>query len=452
MSSNDIVVEVKNLGKSYQIYGRPQDRLKQSVIPRLQQLVGKPANRYFREFWALRDVSFEVRRSETVGIIGRNGSGKSTLLQLICGTLSPTLGTVKTQGRIAALLELGSGFNPEFSGRENVYLNGAILGFSKEEIDSRFDDIIRFAEIGDFIDQQVKIYSSGMVVRLAFAVQAMVDPDILVVDEALAVGDEKFQRKCFARIEELKNRGTSVLFVSHSGKQIVELCQRVLLLEHGRRLLYTQPMQAVRAYQKLIYAPADEQKRLVNEYQTKDRLGQDLASADQVQPPANLVEPDTTFFDLGLTPETTEVYPVQGAEIRSFQILDLEGNPVNVLKPNEEYRFEVSGKFLSESSQVYFGIHIRSIAGVHITGQRFPEVGTFIEHVRAGANFRITYGFKMVLLPGTYFISGGIWSAIEPNCLHRIMDATMFRVASSPKVTSFGYVNASSAPANLEIL
>ena len=247
MSSSDIAIQVTNLSKIYSIYNQPQDRLKQSVIPRLQQLVGLPPKRYFHEFWALRDISFEVGKGQTVGIIGRNGSGKSTLLQIICGTLSSTIGTVTTQGRIAALLELGSGFNPEFSGRENVYLNGAILGLSREEIDSRFDDIAGFADIGDFIEQPVRIYSSGMVVRLAFAVQAMVDPDILIVDEALAVGDEKFQRKCFARLEELKSKGTSILFVSHAAAQIVELCDKALLLERGERLLFTQPLQVVRA-------------------------------------------------------------------------------------------------------------------------------------------------------------------------------------------------------------
>ena len=456
MSSNDITIQVKNLGKCYNIYNRPQDRLKQSVVPRLQQLVGRPPNRYFHEFWALRDVSFDVRKGETVGIIGRNGSGKSTLLQIICGTLSPTSGTVKTQGRIAALLELGSGFNPEFSGRENVYLNGAILGLSDEEVNSRFDDIAGFADIGEFIEHPVKMYSSGMIVRLAFAVQAMVDPDILIVDEALAVGDEKFQRKCFARLEELKNNGTSILFVSHSGPQIVELCERALLLEHGTRLLYTQPLQAVRAYQKLIYAPADEHDRLILEYQNADRAGQNIMSSDDEELTTSPIEDDFDTFDPGLTPTTTEIYPMQGAEIRSFRILNMDGRTVNVLKPGGDYQFEVSGHFLSDVERVYFGIHIRSISGVGITGQRYPRQESFVERVRAGENFRITYGFKMILMPGIYFVGGGVWSHDEPNCLHRILDASMFRLVpeQSPdrKFQSFGYVDASSNEPNLEIM
>jgi len=452
MSSNDVVIQVKNLSKFYNIYNRPQDRLKQSVIPRLQQLMGKPPNQYFHEFWALRDISFEVCRGETIGVIGRNGSGKSTLLQLICGTLTPTSGTVTTKGRIAALLELGSGFNPEFSGRENVYLNGAILGLSKEEVDSRFHDIAGFADIGEFIEQPVKMYSSGMIVRLAFAVQAMVDPDILIVDEALAVGDEKFQRKCFARIEELKSHGTSILFVSHSGPQIVELCDRALLLEQGERLMYTQPLRVVRSYQKLIYAPADEYERLLQEYRTFDQSddsGVEISPEQTKSAPTDKTDSDS--FDPGLSPETTEVYPVQGAEIRSFQIFEENSHVVNVLRPGENYQFEVSGRFVANRENVYFGFHIRALSGVIVTGQRYPEEGNFIKQVHAGENFRITYGLNMILVPGVYFIGTGVWSIYEPTCLHRVMDAVMFRVSQDQKLKSYGYVDLSSKGPALEI-
>jgi len=452
MSYNDIAIQVKNLSKVYNIYNRPEDRLKQSVIPRVQKLVGKQPKPYFHEFWALRDVSFEVKKGETIGIIGRNGSGKSTLLQLVCGTLTPTSGTVTTQGRIAALLELGSGFNPEFSGRENVYLNGAILGLSKEEIDSRFDNIAGFADIGDFIEQPVKMYSSGMVVRLAFAVQAMVDPDILIVDEALAVGDEKFQRKCFARLEELKSKGTSILFVSHSGPQIVELCQRALLLEHGVRLLYAHPSYVVRAYQKLIYAPSQQQTILAQEYKKFDQSGTDIANLESN---ASVVEPSDdgkkNYFDSGLIPETATVYPIQGAEILSLRILDMNGHAINLLSFGQDSRFEVLGRFLADRERVFFGIHIRTISGVEITGQRYPPEGTYVEKVRAGERFRITYGFKMILSPGTYFSGCAVWSPNEPICLHRIIDATMFRIIPSQKRDFGGYVDLSSVNPTLEI-
>ena len=198
MSEQLPVIEVAGLAKCFHTYERPGDRLRQALVPPLQRWLGRPPSQYFREFWALRDVSLSIGRNETVGIVGRNGSGKSTLLQCICGTLTPTMGTVRTQGRIAALLELGSGFNPEFSGRDNVFMNGAVLGLSRAEVEQRFDAIAAFADIGAFLDQPVKTYSSGMAVRLAFSVAINLNPDVLVVDEALSVGDELFQRKCFA--------------------------------------------------------------------------------------------------------------------------------------------------------------------------------------------------------------------------------------------------------------
>jgi lipopolysaccharide transport system ATP-binding protein len=231
--SSEIAIKVENLTKCYQIYTKPQDRIKQSIYPRLQRLAGKQSKEYFSEFWALKDCSFEVRRGECVGIIGRNGSGKSTLLQIICDTLNPTSGSVKTYGRVAALLELGSGFNPEFTGRENVYMNAAILGLTKEETDSRFEDILTFADIGQFIDQPVKIYSSGMMLRLAFAVIAHVDADILIIDEALAVGDTIFIQKCMRFIENFKQNKT-LLFVSHDSGAIAKIASKGIWLKQGK--------------------------------------------------------------------------------------------------------------------------------------------------------------------------------------------------------------------------
>jgi lipopolysaccharide transport system ATP-binding protein len=231
--SSDISIKVENLTKCYQIYDQPRDRLKQFIVPRLQGVIGQPTRQYFREFWALKDVSFEVKRGETVGIIGRNGSGKSTLLQMICGTLNPTSGSVLTQGRIAALLELGSGFNPDFTGRENVYMNGAVLGLSSEEIDQRFDAIATFADIGEFIEQPVKTYSSGMYVRLAFAVNIVSQPEIMIVDEALAVGDMNFQAKCMTALSRIQDAGATVLFVSHDIGSLKSLCSKGIYLEKG---------------------------------------------------------------------------------------------------------------------------------------------------------------------------------------------------------------------------
>lgn len=225
MSSDDVAIRVENLSKCYQIYEHPRDRL--------LQMLARGRKQYFREFWALRDVSFDVRKGETVGIIGRNGSGKSTLLQMVCGTLSPSSGVVRTNGRVSALLELGSGFNPEFTGRENIYMNGSVLGLTEADIATRYEEIVAFSEIGDFIDQPVKTYSSGMVVRLAFAVSVYVDPDILVVDEALAVGDAAFQYKCLDRLKQMTQSGVTLLFVSHDIGMVQNFCDRAIYLNNG---------------------------------------------------------------------------------------------------------------------------------------------------------------------------------------------------------------------------
>jgi len=248
MSSNDIAIRVNNLSKCYQIYANPHDRLKQFVLPRLQRQVGQPPKQYFREFWALKEVSFEIKKGETVGIIGRNGSGKSTLLQMICGTLHPSSGNIQTYGRIAALLELGSGFNPEFTGRENVYLNASVLGLSSEEIAARFADIVSFADIGEHLEQPVKTYSSGMYMRLAFSIAVAVEPDILIVDEALSVGDIAFQNNCMARIREMSENGTTILFVSHDLSTTQVICNRVIWLDQGCLVKAGDPVQVSREY------------------------------------------------------------------------------------------------------------------------------------------------------------------------------------------------------------
>jgi lipopolysaccharide transport system ATP-binding protein len=236
MYSNNIAVKVTNLAKCYEIYATPRDRLKQFFIPRILRFLGKHPVKYFREFWATKDISFEIKKGETIAIIGRNGSGKSTLLQMICGTLTPTSGSIETSGRVAALLELGSGFNPEFTGRENVYLNASVLGLKKEEIDARFDDIVLFADIGSFIEQPVKTYSSGMYVRLAFAVIMHVNAEILVVDEALSVGDVFFQQKCMRYLRSFQKNGGTIIFVSHDTSAVVSLCDRAILLRPGKEI------------------------------------------------------------------------------------------------------------------------------------------------------------------------------------------------------------------------
>lgn len=242
---DDVVLSVRNVSKCFEMYEKPVHRLYQTLFA--------GHKRFYKEFWALRDISFDVHRGECIGIIGRNGAGKSTLLQIITGTLAPTTGEVKLKGRVAALLELGSGFNPEFTGRENVYLNGSILGLTREEIDARYDEILAFADIGEFIDQPVKTYSSGMMVRLAFAVQVMVDPDVLIVDEALAVGDAAFQRKCYARMDALQARGVTILLVTHDMETVKQRCNRAILLTSGRTMFDGNALEAVFQYMRQLF-------------------------------------------------------------------------------------------------------------------------------------------------------------------------------------------------------
>lgn len=442
--SAELSIIAQNLSKSFQIYDKRHHRL-------LQMLSGG-RKQYHQEFWALKDVSFEVKKGETVGIVGKNGSGKSTLLQLICGTVNPTNGIIKTKGRIAAILELGSGFDPEFTGRENVYINGMVLGLSNEEINARFDDIASFADIGAFIEQPIKTYSSGMLLRLAFAVQAMVNPAILIVDEALAVGDEKFQRKCIARLEKLKNDGTSIIFVSHSAPQIIELCDRALLLNDGVRLMYARPTIVVKAYQKLIYAPAEHEKHLVQEYLSADKAEKKSDGISNMKDESIKPTFDEEYFDPKLVPETSTIFPILGAELLSFKITDTAGNNTNLLHGGHDYQFEVHAKFLTYTEKAFFAIHICNKSGVGITGQRYPCEGEYLGPFQAGQQLKISFGFKIILVEGTYFVGGGIWSNQDQACLHRIFDAIMFRVISTENPNSFGYCDATSSRPFFELL
>lgn len=274
MFSDDVAIRVEGVSKRFELYAHPRDQLKQFVLPKLQHLTHRPPKNYFQEFWALRDVSFEIRKGEAFGIVGRNGSGKSTLLQIITGTLAPTFGTVSTKGRVAALLELGSGFDPEFTGRENIYINAALLGFDRAQIDEKFDAIASFADIGFHLDQPVKSYSSGMVVRLAIAVQTQIEPDILIVDEALAVGDALFQKRCYRQINKLLDKGCSLLFVSHDQEIVRTLTNRAIFLNSGTPVKYGPTADVLFAYREFLQkqeeaAFLDLQQRSQKEIKTK---------------------------------------------------------------------------------------------------------------------------------------------------------------------------------------
>jgi len=442
-------ISVENLCKCYQIYEKPRDRL--------LQMLARGRRQYFREFWALNDISFEVEKGETVGIVGRNGSGKSTLLQLICGTLNPTRGGIQTSGRIAALLELGSGFNPEFTGRENVYMNAAVLGLSRDEVDDRFDDIAKFADIGDFLDQPVKTYSSGMQVRLAFSVAINVEPEILIVDEALSVGDELFQRKCFSRIEAIRNNGATILFVSHAGGTIVELCDRALLMDAGELLAIGQPKQIVGRYQKLLYAPEDAREALRAEIR---KSGHDQKSnsntAIAVSASIEKSEPTPEFqiglqesFDPNLRPSSTIEYESHGAYIENPQILTLDGTAVNHLARGKTYCYTYKARFTKSASNVRFGMMIKTISGIELGGAASANSPrNSLAYVEAGSIYRIEFRFNCALNIGTYFMNAGITGDIVgiETFLHRVIDVAMFRILPDSKNLATGIIDFSCCP------
>ena len=449
MSSNDIAIRVSNLSKRYEIYAAPRDRLKQFVMPRIRRILGRAHKQYFNEFWALKDVSFEVRKGETVGIIGRNGSGKSTLLQIICGTLTPTSGSVETRGRIAALLELGSGFNPEFTGRENVYMNAAVLGLSKAEIDQRYDDIATFADIGEFIEQPVKTYSSGMMIRLAFSVAINVEPEILIIDEALSVGDELFQRKCFSRIEAIRASGATILFVSHSGSTIVELCDRAVLMDAGERLAMGSPKQIVGRYQKLLYAPADKQNAIREQIMHTDAFfGGTLAVSEKTINEDHAVIEHTLelqeSFDPNLKPSSTIEYESHGAYIESPVILTMAGELANNLIRGRTYRYSYTVRFTKGANNIRFGMLIKTITGVELGGgASASSPGESLAYVDAGSSYCVEFRFRCALNPGTYFLNAGVLGDVggSETYLHRTIDIAMFRVQPDTENLATGIVD-----------
>jgi lipopolysaccharide transport system ATP-binding protein len=434
--SEDWAIIARGLGKTYHVYGAPQRRL-------LQGLRRKGRGSYDREVVALSNLDFEVARGETVGIVGRNGCGKTTLLQLVAGTLAPTAGEVHVRGLVTGLLELGAGFNPEFSGIENVYLYAAIMGLSRRETDERLAAITDFADIGEFVHHPVKTYSSGMYMRLAFAAAVHGDPDILVIDEALAVGDEAFQRKCFARLEEMKRAGTTLLFVSHSAAAIIELCDRALLLDGGERLLCSSPKHVMTRYQKLLYARPDMIEQLREETRELDRASDGSDSWGSDRPPEQGEEPESALFDPGLVPQSTVPYPPRGAEIEDVRIVDHSGERANVLLRGETYEVRLTVRFDATAQAVKFGTTISTSTGVELAGIMSHAPGDAIEVVEAKARVGVRFRFCNRLLPGPYFVRAGVVGSEEGEdvFLHRIVDALMFRVRPEAGLPLIGLID-----------
>ena len=448
-TDGNIAIKVDNLSKCYHLYDKPSDRLKQMLFGRWR--------RYYREFWALRDVSFEVKKGETLGIIGRNGSGKSTLLQLICGTLTPTHGTVETHGRIAALLELGSGFNPEFTGRENVYMNGSILGLSKEEIDARFDDIAAFADIGEFIEQPVKTYSSGMLVRLAFAVQACVSPDILIVDEALAVGDALFQKRCFQRIEKLTSDGTTLLFVSHDIKSVRTLTNRALLLNKGQPIEWGLSAEVVLKYRKLLHD--EETAYFANLTKNMaERAAQARLASDQPVAAPVAREADTATVAPGMVARSERLSFGDGeAKIIKVETLDSDERPCSLFYPGERLRIRVTCETFASIDKLNVAIRLRNKEGVKIyswgtLNQDMTNIAKnmdapifWAQRFDAGDRFQVLLDCDCALGENLYEVQAAVsygetMNYLSQRMLHWVDEAAFFHVSIKRDEYFFGGV------------
>ena len=441
------MVRVNDLSKAYSIWSSPAARLHGPLLGRLGQMPFLPSrvrascqnwsHHSFKQFWALRGVSFEVRRGQCLGIIGQNGSGKSTLLQLIAGTLEPTEGSIEVNGRVTALLELGSGFNPDFTGRENVFMNGAVLGLTTEEVRAKYDTITAFADIGDFIEQPTKTYSSGMTVRLAFAVQAVLNQDILIVDEALAVGDEAFQRKCFSRIEQFRANGGTILFVSHGAATVVELCEHVILLDRGEMILSGRAKEVVTKYHKLMYAPPAKREDVRRELiglRDRTTLPEKTDAAPGI---AATTDASHEEFDTGMQPQSTVVYPDRGAKLEDPRITTLQGRRVNQLVGRREYLYKYRARFMEKAFKVRFGMLIKSTSGWEIGGAVSHPMSGGIQCIEAGQIAEVTFRFRALLQPGVYFLNAGVLGLVngEEVYLARCVDVTMFRIQNEPDLT-----------------
>ncbi len=421
--SAEIAIKIKNLSKCYHIYGKPHERVLQMLM--------RHRKKYYREFWALNDVSFEVRKGETVGIIGRNGSGKSTLLQMICGTLTPTKGSVETYGRIAALLELGSGFNPEFTGHENVYMNASILGLSKEEIDHRYQDIIAFADIGDFIDQPVKTYSSGMMVRLAFAVIAHVNADIIVIDEALAVGDAFFTQKCMRFLREFMKKGT-VLFVSHDTSSIRNLCNRAIWLEKGVMIQEGTPKEVCELYLEAFYE-VQQGSGTKTLFKTK-KLNEPIVFKDQrlVYLNQSNLRNDLQIFKFD---SNAASFGKGGAQIYDVRLLNQDEEALAWVVGGEKVILRISAKAHQELNSPIVGFYIKDRLGQTLFGDNtFLTYSTEPVNCMQDCIVQADFVFHMPLLPcGEYSINVAIANGTQETHEqhHWIHDALFFKSESS---------------------
>lgn len=411
---SEIAIAVDHVSKMYKLYDKPMDRLKESL--------GLSRQKKYKEHFALDDVSFQVHQGETVGIIGTNGSGKSTILKIITGVLNPTAGEVRVNGRISALLELGAGFNGEYSGIENVYLNGTMIGFSREEIDAKMDDILSFADIGEFVHQPVKTYSSGMFVRLAFAVAINIEPEILIVDEALSVGDVFFQAKCYRKFEEFKEMGKTILFVSHDLSSIGKYCDRVVLLNQGHKLAEGGAKDMVNLYRKVLVNQLDDDEA--------ENPGENMESAPE--------EDSLQKEKLNLNPEVLE-YGSKLAEIVDFGIYDHTGLITKAIDKGQQFSVKMKVKFNDDISEPIFAFTIKDLKGTEITGTNTMYENSPVTPKKAGDIQEITFTQMMSLEAGEYMLCLGCtgYRNGDFTVFHRLYDVCNLTVITDKKAVGY---------------
>ena len=444
-------ISVSHIEKIYKLYDRRSDRLREALLP-----MGKKRH---KDHYALKDVSFDVGTGECVGIIGTNGSGKSTILKIITGVLTPTAGTVEINGRISALLELGAGFNPEYNGIENIYLNGMMIGFSREEIDKKLDSILEFADIGDYVYQPVKTYSSGMFVRLAFALSINIDPEILIVDEALSVGDVFFQAKCYHKFEEFKEQGKTILFVSHDMSSISKYCDRVVLLDKGIKLAEGSSKKVIDIYKQVLVGQYKAPETVMAEnaengviqaagtsddsVNAGDSAGMAAAESgkENVADNVSLSNDDISKKGPANLEKDTLEYGSGKATITDVYLTDENGRKVNAVVKETYYTIHMNVSFSQDCPAPIFAYTIKDVKGTDITGTNTMYEKAFLSSVKAGEKKTITFRQKMMLQGGNYLVSFGVTGFENENftVYHRLYDAIAMEVISDKNTVGYFY-------------
>ncbi len=449
MTDSETVIALEGVSKMYKLFGSKQDRLKEALHPLKKK--------YHREFYALRNLDLRVRRGEILGIVGMNGSGKSTLLKIIAGIIPPTGGSVKVEGNVVPLLELGAGFNPEFTGLENIYFYNSIMGFSRRETDGMLQKILDFAEIGEFIHQPIKTYSSGMKARLSFAVSVNINPDILIIDEVLSVGDELFRRKSFAKIEEFFQAGKTILFVSHSAQNINQLCTRAIMVNNGNIVLDGPPKIVTMNYQKFIFSRPEQRPGLLEDFrqgQLMQAIDDEMAdpSDEEILPirksTVAMADPalrSEAYLLDQFDPKSTVITKNADIEVRNVRLEDSHGNEVNCILPGENYTVAYQVSFHEDAGYINQGLGFKTELGVVVTWRYFPGCNRFTTHYfRQGETIEVRWKFACNLTPATYFVGITIKhkSGNEEQVLFKGADIDVFQVLGDKGVDRGGYFDA----------